>query len=856
MLSNYSFKTFYSTATDDIPEIFYNRALEETNYFDRVSGYFSSSSLAYYSKGIENLIKNNGKYRLIISHELSESDYLSILEGYKNKQDALANQLISRLYIDGLSDEQKRNFTNLAYLIEIGLVDIKIGFTKSGLFHAKFGLFRDLYDNIVYFSGSLNETEAAFRKNYEEITVLKSWESNYEELQQKTLYFEKLWNNSTNDNMLFVKSINEIIKSKIISFSQGKLIVDNIIFKENALILFYDSKLQIKNNLGQAIDLSQRAIKMIIKKGYADENFLQFNPNLKYKDVQEIIRLLERYSRRTETNFYVADSVKKFIENNEFKIQAVANRGLAIKNKDLIFQDSYKNFIDIVNQEVSRPLYEIQSWVSFYQATMQRVANFSVPGAGKTSMIYGTFAYLSSKQINKIDKIVVIGPKNSFISWKEEFKVVFGSKRELIVLDVHDSLFQEEMLYKNINSYNLFLVNYESLAKYQNALSNIVDSRTMIVFDEVHKIKRVESLRAQIAIDLAERTKYRYVLTGTPIPNSYQDIWNFLHILYNVEFDSYFDFNLASLCSPDNNQIIDINEKLSPFFWRVTKNELNVPKENEDVVLKIVANNVEQQLINLMWKKFSQSPFKLYIRLIQLASNPQLLKERISLDMYGDFSSDIEDLSINFIDEKPIFDENEIKLIDSIENSSKYIECINQAVKMTQESKIIIIWCIFIDTIKKLSDDLNDKGLRVAVIHGGIDNKERENIILDFQNGLYDVLVTNPHTLAESVSLHLIAHDAIYLEYSFNLTHMLQSRDRIHRLGLKENQETNYFYFMLEGQNGQRSTIDQKIYYKLLSKRDIMYEAIESPMVAPQFSINEKDEILEMMLEELDQKNI
>lgn len=339
-----------------------------------------------------------------------------------------------------------------------------------------------------------------------------------------------------------------------------------------------------------------------------------------------------------------------------------------------------------------------------------------------------------------------------------------------MILDVHDSLFQEEMLYKNINSYNLFLVNYESLAKYQNALSN--------------------------------------------------------------------------------------NEKLSPFFWRVTKNELIVPQENEDVVLKIVANNVEQQLINLMWKKFSQSPFKLYIRLIQLASNPQLLKERISLDMYGDFSSDIEDLSINFIDEKPIFDENEIKLIDSIVNSSKYIECINQAVKLTQESKIIIIWCIFIDTIKKLSDDLSDKGLRVAVIHGGIDNKERENIILDFQNGLYDVLVTNPHTLAESVSLHMIAHDAIYLEYSFNLTHMLQSRDRFHRLGLKENQETNYFYFMLEGQDGQRSTIDQKIYYKLLSKRDIMYEAIESPMVAPQFSINEKDEILEMMLEELDQKNI
>ena len=45
---------------------------------------------------------------------------------------------------------------------------------------------------------------------------------------------------------------------------------------------------------------------------------------------------------------------------------------------------------------------------------MNRVANFSVPGAGKTSMVYGTYAYLSSESINKVDKIVVIGPKKFF----------------------------------------------------------------------------------------------------------------------------------------------------------------------------------------------------------------------------------------------------------------------------------------------------------------------------------------------------------------------------------------------------------------------------------------------------------
>jgi len=83
--------------------------------------------------------------------------------------------------------------------------------------------------------------------------------------------------------------------------------------------------------------------------------------------------------------------------------------------------------------------------------------------------------------------------------------------------------------------------------------------------------------------------------------------------------------------------------------------------------------------------------------------------------------------------------------------------------------------------------------------------------------------VTNPHTLAESVSLHMIAHDAIYLEYSFNLTHMLQSRDRIHRLGLNKDQETNYYYFCLNGHPESRSTIDKKIYNKLKMNKDISY---------------------------------
>ena len=628
----------------------------------------------------------------------------------------------------------------------------------------------------------------------------------------------------------------------------------NNISEDNALVIYYENSLKLRNNLSQPLDLKQRSLKKLIKKQYSDEMITYFRNDLSYVEVEEIIYLLTRYSERTECRLIILDSVRNFIELSKFRIQEIARRGLAIKNKDEMFLNDFEKFNNIVSSELSRPLYLIQSWVSFYQATMKRVANFSVPGAGKTSMIFGTYAFLSSKQIDKIDRIVVVGPKNSFISWKEEFKEVFKNKRNLKVLDIHDSDFSAEMFYKNVDHYNLILINYESLIKYKEELLKMVNTRTMLVFDEVHKIKNIDSQRAKFSIELAQKANYKYVLTGTPIPNSYQDIWNFLHILYSFEFDKYFDLNLASLNNPDLKTILDINSKLNPFFWRVTKKELGVPKENSDTIINVTANHIEQKLIDILWKKFKHSPFKLYIRLIQLASNPHLLKDKITYDMYGDYGIGEEYSNIEIIDNQLSFEENEIKLIDTIEKSSKYIECIELAEKLISESRIIIIWCIFVDTIKKIENDLIRKGYKVAVIYGGIDNGEREKIILDFQKGKYNVLVTNPHTLAESVSLHKVAHDALYLEYSFNLTHMLQSRDRIHRLGLEENQETNYYYFMLEGQLEKRSTIDRKIYDRLNDKKIVMYNTIEKPTISPEFSIDEKEEILNMMREEMEKQ--
>ena len=88
--------------------------------------------------------------------------------------------------------------------------------------------------------------------------------------------------------------------------------------------------------------------------------------------------------------------------------------------------------------------------------------------------------------------------------WKLEFKENFGDKKELHVLDIHHEDEAEVQIRLNGANKNLILVNYESLPKYEAALMDLIDERTILVFDEIHKIKGITSKRAQNAKRIAE----------------------------------------------------------------------------------------------------------------------------------------------------------------------------------------------------------------------------------------------------------------------------------------------------------------------------------------------------------------
>ena len=65
-------KPSYNSANSDIVNDFYNKVLSEAIRYDRISGFFNSTSLAIAARGMDKFVKNNGHMKLLCDAKLDE----------------------------------------------------------------------------------------------------------------------------------------------------------------------------------------------------------------------------------------------------------------------------------------------------------------------------------------------------------------------------------------------------------------------------------------------------------------------------------------------------------------------------------------------------------------------------------------------------------------------------------------------------------------------------------------------------------------------------------------------------------------------------------------------------------------
>lgn len=401
-------------------------------------------------------------------------------------------------------------------------------------------------------------------------------------------------------------------------------------------------------------------------------------------------------------------------------------------------------------------------------------ANFSVPGAGKTRVALAVFQAL--RQSGHVERLLVVCPKSAYEAWRSE-----GASAVVPMLNV--KVFERTAS----EDVDVLAINYERLDANINTLAKWLSSRpTMMVLDEAHRIKLgSEGVYGSAALALAPRARRRLVLTGTPAPNGSKDLEN----LFSFVWPGYGRNAVSSAIA--GGDLLQASKALRPLFTRTTKAELQLPPVNVSI-RRLAMPTIHREVYDALIGDFSaratasQGDFealgKITMYLLMAAISPALLTlgsargERLAYRVPA----------LTPPQGGKLFEL--MRDLPSYEFSPKYREVIAIVADNAAAGKKTIVWSTFVRSINTLATLLKD--FCPAVVHGATEDRELQ-ITRFREDKACMVLISNPATLGEGISLHHECHDAVYVDRDFAAGRFLQSLDRIHRLGMEKDTVTN-----------------------------------------------------------------
>lgn len=345
--------------------------------------------------------------------------------------------------------------------------------------------------------------------------------------------------------------------------------------------------------------------------------------------------------------------------------------------------------------------------------------------------------------------------------------------------------------------------------QYVTDIINKQKDTTGITIDEAHSIKTPKATRTKNAVAVGRMAKYRLILTGTPITQGPGDLFSLFNFLDNniVGIPTYYAFKerYVVLGGFENKMIVgykNIDELMglvSPHSYIVKKTDcLDLP--DKVYMTEQVELSPEQRKVYDSFKRDSMA---------------EINNKNVTCDNVLTMYLRLQQVVTGMI---PCPDTgNWVPLIDDIKNPKfmKVLEIIerNRDVKYT-------LWCKFrweVETLSELIAETYD--CPVGSYHGGLSPEEKTQVIEDFRGDNSNFLVASQQVGGTGLTL-TECHTVIYLSNTFSTTERMQSEDRFHRIG----QKNNVTYVDIVAQN----TVDERILDVLKKKKDLSKHIVDT----------------------------
>ena len=471
------------------------------------------------------------------------------------------------------------------------------------------------------------------------------------------------------------------------------------------------------------------------------------------------------------------------------------------------FIENFKNFHrseNTLGNDFNGELRDYQTygvkWLSFLNQYKFGGVLADDMGLGKTVQ---TIAFTTS--IEQTAPYLIIGPTNVIYNWEKEIEK-FTKRKKTVVYGGN----QREKLLEKVPKSNYVITSYGILKNDIDFLKNIPFEAIFI--DEAQHIKNPKTQISKAVKQL--NAKFKIAMTGTPIENYIQDLWNI--------FDFVMPDYLGKL-SQFENDIKDgrkeqLKTRIKPFILRREKREVlaSLPEKTEIIIkcdmspgqeklYKTVLDAAKKGIKNIKGKQERLNIFTALLKLRQVCIHPQLLKEVGATDI----------------------------------ESSKFELAKEKITELIDEGHKIVMFSQFTEMLDIISKWTNEKQFYTERIDGSVSAKARMDAVDRFQTsekaGLFLISLK-----AGGVGLNLTAADyVIHLDPWWNPAIESQATDRVHRMG----QQNKVFVYKLITSG----TIEEKIQELQESKKQLLAEIIDIDTAAEK-SLN-FDEIKNLLMD-------
>jgi len=484
----------------------------------------------------------------------------------------------------------------------------------------------------------------------------------------------------------------------------------------------------------------------------------------------------------------------------------------------------------------------LQWMISLYNNNLNGILADEM-GLGKTIQTISLLTYLIRKK-NQSGPFLVIVPLSTLTNWNLEFEKWAPSIKRIVYKGppLARKNQQQQIRY---GQFQVLLTTYEYIIKDKPVLSRI--KWVHMIVDEGHRMKNAQS-KLSNTLTQYYSTRYRLILTGTPLQNNLPELWALLNFVLPTifksvkSFDEWFNTPFANTGGQDKMELTEeeqllvirrLHKVLRPFLLRRLKKDVekDLPDKQERVIKcksSALQAKIYKQLVT--YNKISVSDGKGGKTGIRGLSN--MLMQLRKLCNHPFVFEQVEEQM------NPTKTNN-----DLLWRTSGKFELLDRMLPKFQATGHRILMFFQMTQIMNIMEDfLRLRGMEYLRLDGSTKSDDRSELLAKFNAPHSPYFCFLLSTRAGGLGLNLQTADTVIIyDSDWNPHQDLQAQDRAHRIGQKN--EVRILRLITS------KSVEEKILERAQYKLDMDGKVIQAGRFDNKSTNEERDAMLRTLLD-------